>query len=322
MHLAFNIRATSILYSFILQNKGKGLWIIPVNCCHLIPACFIKANCPFEFVDVEKNSLCINENEVINRLTKTPLKYSGILIVRNYGEDKMQNSLFNRIRKSAPHIKIIDDACLSYPNFNIEIPDIVDLELYSTGYSKPLDIGYGGFAKIHTKDRLLSEINLDFDENALIEMNKYYTKSCNSLSPVGDLAFKRDWLNFKVIKKDKYVEEVNTSLTKAISQKNKLNKIYDELILSKFKEKRLSSNWRYNIRCNNPNYVLEKINEQGLFASQHYFPLNKVFGRGLCPIWEKTYSTILNLFNDHRFNDEKAMKCCKIINQFAKPIVN
>ena len=54
MYLAFNTRATSILYSFLLQNKGKGLWMIPVNICHLIPACFIKAKCPFEFIDVEK----------------------------------------------------------------------------------------------------------------------------------------------------------------------------------------------------------------------------------------------------------------------------
>ena len=320
MHLAFNIRATSILYSFLLQNKGEGLWIIPVNSCHLIPACFIKANCPFEFVDVEKNSLSIDENEVINRLTKTPLKYSGILIVRNYGEERPQNSFFNRIKKSAPHVKIIDDACLSYPNFNLEISDLVDLELYSTGYSKPLDIGYGGFAKLHTKDHLASVVNLNFDENSLIEMNKYYTKSCNSLTLAEDFFFKSDWLNFKIIRKDNYIEKVKSSLTKAISHKNRLNKIYDEFIMTKFKEGRLSTNWRYNIRCDNPSYVLKKINEKGLFASQHYYPLNKLFGKGSCPIWEKTYSTILNLFNDFRFNDKNAKECSRIINDFAKPV--
>ena len=322
MYLTFNTRATSILYSFLLQNKGKGLWMIPVNICHLIPACFIKAKCPFEFIDVEKKHLSINENEVIHRLTKAPLKYSGILTVRNYGEDKVQNTFFNRIKKTAPHLKIIDDACLSYPNFSDEISDLVDLELYSTGYSKPVDIGFGGFAKSHTKDHLRTDFNLDFDEHALSDMNRDYVKSCESSNLVEDSVFKSDWLNFKIIDKDKYIEEVKMSLQKAMSHKNKLNKTYDKFILSKLKEKRLSSNWRYNIRCDNPNYVLEKINEQGLFASQHYFPLNKVFGKGLCPIWEKTYTTILNLFNDYRFNDEKAKECCKIVNQFAKPIVD
>lgn len=322
MYLVFNTRATSILYSFLLQNKGKGSWMIPVNICHLIPACFIKANCPFEFIDVGKKHLSINENEVIHRLTKAPLKYSGILTVRNYGEDKVQNTFFNRIKKTAPHLKIIDDACLSYPNFSDEIPDLVDLELYSTGYSKPVDIGFGGFAKLHMKDHLGTDFNLDFDEHALSDMNRDYVNSCESSNLVEDSVFKSDWLNFKIIDKDKYIEEVKMSLQKAMSHKNKLNKIYDKFIMSKLKEKRLSSNWRYNIRCDNSNYVLEKINEQGLFASQHYFPLNKVFGKGLCPIWEKTYATILNLFNDYRFNDEKAKECCKIVNQYAKPIVD
>ena len=45
-------------------------------------------------------------------------------------------------------------------------------------------------------------------------------------------------------------------------------------------------------------FLLRTLMFFNFFASQHYFPLNKVFGRGLCPIWEKTYSTILNLFND------------------------
>ena len=61
-------------------------------------------------------------------------------------------------KKLAPHLKIIDDACLSYPNFNSKISHQVDLELYSTGYSKPVDIGYGGFAKIHDNQK---KINTD-----------------------------------------------------------------------------------------------------------------------------------------------------------------
>ena len=40
----------------------------------------------------------------------------------------------------------------------------------------------------------------------------------------------------------------------------------------------------------------DKIFENGLFASQHYFPLNRVFDSNLCPNWENAYKSILNLF--------------------------
>jgi len=320
MQLIFNIRATSILYSFLLKNKGNGLWMIPVNVCHLLPACFIKANCSFEIIDCDPKNLSIDEDEVLMRLSQRPEKYSGILTVRNYGENKAKKSFFKRLKSSSPHLKIIDDACLSFPNFNSKISDFVDLELYSTGYSKPVDIGYGGFAKLRTTDQLLIDENLFFDPNALKVMNNHYIKSCEDFTLVNDQIFENKWLECKAIEKDKYIEEVQVMLLKIISHKNDLNEIYDQFLLSRFKENRLSTNWRYHIRCENPGKVLQKLNTAGLFASQHYFPLSKVFGRGFCPVWEKTYSTVLNLFNDLRFDKEKANECGKIINEFAKPL--
>ena len=64
------------------------------------------------------------------------------------------------------------------------------------------------------------------------------------------------------------------------------------------------------------------VTKNGLFASQHYFPLNRVFDSNLCPNWENAFKSILNLFNDKRFTTEQAEKCCEIVNKYAKAINN
>lgn len=322
MKRIYNTRASAILFSFLLKNKGDGMWMIPVNVCHLLPACFIKADCPFEIIDVNNRTLTIDQDIVLQKLIKNPNKYSGILTVRNYGEEKGQISFFSKIKKQAPHLKIIDDACLGYPDFNNQLPKEVNLELYSTGYSKAIDIGYGGFGKIHANDSLENITDFNFDEKSLIEMNQYYINVINNSTHINNECFKSNWLNSELIDVKLYKEEVNAFIPKAKSHKAKLNEIYDDLLLPKFKEKRLSVHWRYNLRLANPNFVLDKIIQEGLFASRHYYPLNKVFTNTFCPEWETAYNFMLNLFNDFRFNEEKARECCKIINHYAKEVID
>ncbi len=106
MYLTFDIRATSILYSFLQKNKGNGIWIIPVNVCHLVPACFIKAKCPFEIVDVDKLKLDLDENQVIQKLIEYPRKYSGILSVRNYGGDYSKNHFLKKFENMNQILKL------------------------------------------------------------------------------------------------------------------------------------------------------------------------------------------------------------------------
>ena len=51
---------------------------------------------------------------------------------------------------------------------------LVDLELYSTGYSKPLDLGFGVFGKLHPQENQLKPMNLNFEKESLKKMNNYY----------------------------------------------------------------------------------------------------------------------------------------------------
>ena len=320
MQLVFDYRASSILYLFLLENKGSGKWMIPTNVCHFIPACFIKSNCPFEIIDVNLDTLRMSEEEVISRLIKDGRSYSGILTVRNFGEEFPQISLFNKIKKLAPHLIIIDDACLSYPDLDSTISHQVDLELYSTGYSKPVDISYGGFGKIQDNQKKIIPKELNFDEKKLKQMNSFYKGSLENSIGVKQTNFKTNWLLSKKINQKEYINNVKLNITKSRIHREKINNTYEKYLNPRLKETRLSTNWRYNIRLSNPRKVLEKIFEKGLFASQHYYPLNLAFKKGHCPNWENVYKTMLNLFNDHRFSELQAKKCCQIINRYGKEL--
>ena len=317
MKLVFNIRATSILYAFLKKNfNSTKIWMLPVNTCHLIPACFIKANVSYEFIDVDPISLSIDESKVLNRLKENSNRYAGVLCVRNFGDLRVSFDFFKRLKNIQPSLLIIDDACLSFPDLDTLISPYVDLELYSTGYSKPIDLGYGGFGKL-SKDYNLELVELSYKKEALDLMNSKYVQSVKSIKIIETNDFKSNWLASAKINQKEYVNQVIDRYPQIIKHKKNLNSIYRQNINPIFHEKRLSNNWRFNLNVGNASILIRKIFENGLFASQHYFPLNKIFDSGNCPIWEKQYENIINLFNDHRFSIKQANKICKIINEFG-----
>lgn len=321
MQLLCSTRASSLLYSFLHSQKGEGVWMIPVNVCHLLPATLIKAEKSFEIIDVCKKTLDIDEEFILEQISNNPKRYAGLLSVRSYGKETANQVFFQQIKAIAPHLKIIDDACLSFPNLESQLPKEVDLELYSTGYSKPVDLGYGGFGKFQTD---LSNEHLDevFDENYLNQINTHYVQSMKKQERVDFQLFKTNWLNLGAIDEVNYVEQIKLSIDEARKHKHQINEVYNSLLKPSLREKRLSSNWRYSIRVSNPEVVLNEITNNGLFASQHYFPLNKVFGHSSCPNWERVFDSLINLFNDSRFTVEQAEMCCKIINQSAEEVTH
>ena len=62
-------RACSLIYSFI-KEQDAGVWLLPVNVCPDVPLTFYSAKIPFEFVDINPTTLCIDENECLALLKK------------------------------------------------------------------------------------------------------------------------------------------------------------------------------------------------------------------------------------------------------------
>jgi len=74
-------------------------------------------------------------------------------------------------------------------------------------------------------------------------------------------------------------------------------------------------NWRFNIKVPKRNELLEKIFEVGLFASTHYPSVTHLFNQIKASNAEEYNTNILNLFNDFRFDLDKAKKITSLINE-------
>ncbi len=75
--------------------------------------------------------------------------------------------------------------------------------------------------------------------------------------------------------------------------------------------------WRLPVLCSSSRFAREltqKLRSHGISASNHYFPLNLLFGRGSCPVTEDIASRIINLWVDNTVNMETIRKTIKLIN--------
>ena len=63
---------------------------------------------------------------------------------------------------------------------------------------------------------------------------------------------------------------------------------------------------------NDKNKILERIFSMNLFASSHYKVLDE--NKQNYPVATALHTNIINLFNDIYFDEDKALKICKIIN--------
>jgi hypothetical protein len=285
-------RASKILFNFLKSNNTYKPFIIPANICNIIPQTFLAAEINFVIVDISNDNLCINQNKVIDMLKMDPDKYGGMLFVRTYGIDDSFSDFFEKVRSINNRFIIIDDACLCKPNLDYILDEFIDFKLFSTGYSKYIDIDYGGFGFI--KNRFYYDIH----DTILLR--------CNSLT--------------KNKGEKEYVHLIQERLPKTIEHKKTINYIYSENLKNiKILDDKFQ-NWRFNILI--PEYfqslILKNLFNNGLFASSHYESIGTVSFRKKMKNTNKIHMTIINLFNDFNYSNEMALKSCIIINSTIK----
>jgi hypothetical protein len=316
MYFLSAYRASSILYQIAVANKGY--WIIPDNVCHVVLATLVLADCIPIVLDVDKKSLELNHNYVLQRV-KQNNSIRGIIIVRAFGNDKLDYSEFiQNVRKINPTISIVDDRCLCDPMFQ-KFDSDADYYLYSTGYSKFVDLGFGGFC---FSKRKIMTLSLSYSEKDDKDFNNFFSKIINSNLSVNQTDIynisKKKWLNFKTLDSN-YLELVQKKHVTSLEHKNVINKIYlnirkDLLLGNDFNV------WRFNILIDNRQEILNLLFNNGIFCSKHYFPISKLLRQLPNPIWNFYSSHIINLFNDSRCSELMAIKSVEIINKYGRTL--
>ena len=152
IHTVFAARASAILYHLVMSvPAARGVYLLPANVCPVVPLTLIAAQRPFEFIDLDPVSLCMSHAFVQQRLASTALpRVAGIIFVRTYGVTFDVTSEFQSLKTAQPELLLVDDRCLSRPLVEREEVDWqgADVLLFSTGYAKPVDVGFGGFAHL------------------------------------------------------------------------------------------------------------------------------------------------------------------------------
>lgn len=303
-------RASAILYSLLVQQADKSPWLLPANICPVVPLTFLKARIPFELVDISPDTLHMDLEQAETLIRER--QFGGLLYAHTYGESSTPNGFFEAIKRISPKLVIIDDRCLCIPGLEPDPLNQADVQLYSTGYAKIVDLSSGGYAFLRD-DLDYVPAQLPFHPRYYEELEKAYKAS------IGERArfFYRDsdWLETStpIPAWDKYLERVERKLLQSLEQRISLNQIYASLLPVEIQLPGGFQTWRFNVRVKDKQRVLDRIFSAGLFASSHYVSLAGIMAEGRAPHAEHLADHVLNLFNDHHFSTDQVEHVCKVI---------
>ena len=310
MQLVQAPRASAILYSLLVNRRDQSPWLLPANICPIVPITFLKAQVPFQFVDISSQTLHM-DLEQAEELIKNS-KIGGLLYAHTYGEVSTPSEFFGTIKNLFPDLMIIDDRCLCVPDLEFDPNNKADIQLYSTGYAKIVDLNFGGYAFM--SDAVdYQPAHLPFDpvhheevekayKVAVIRREKFDYQDSNWLETDTPMPA---WLE--------YSRRITKSLAGSLEHRASLNHVYANMLPVELQLPAPFQTWRFNIRVRDKQRILDAIFASGLFASSHYASLAGIMDSGRAPEAETLERSILNLFNDHHFSLDQAEQVCKII---------
>ena len=301
-------RASAILYHVLASREQKKPWLLPANICPIVPITFLKARVPFELVDISAETLHMDLQQVEGRIRQR--KFGGLFYAHTYGEPSTPIEFFDGIKFLNPELMIVDDRCLCIPEF--EAQSSADMILYSTGYAKIVDMHFGGYAFL-TNSLAYQPAKLTFNADDHDEIEKAYKKAVQER--VRFVYHDLDWLETDASMPEwqDYRLQIENGLKLSLDQRATLNEIYASRLPPELQLPQEFQTWRFNVRVKNRSKVMKAIFEAGLFASSHYASLAGIMAEGPAPHAAALASEVINLFNDHHFDADRAAQVCDLI---------
>lgn len=302
-------RASAILYHVLTGQKEKDTWLLPANICPIVPITFLKAQVPFELVDISTETLHIDLQQVEDRIKQH--KCGGLLYSHTYGEPSTPTDFFHRIKSLNPGLLIVDDRCLCIPEFEVQSP--ADVILYSTGYAKIVDLDFGGYAFIKNYVEY-QPTKLPFNKDDQDEIEILYKRAVQER--VRFVYQDMDWLETDGILPEwgDYRQRIESELKMSLDQHARLNEVYAFRLPLEVQLPQNYQLWRFNIRVKNKLAIMKAVFEAGLFASSHYASLAGIMvAEGQALQADTLANEVINLFNDYHFDTDKAMQICDLI---------
>jgi len=303
-------RASTIIYSLLIHQEDQRPWLLPANICPIVPITFLKARVPFQFVDISARTLHMDLEQAEALIKKRT--FGGLLYAHTYGEASTPNEFFESIKSFSPDLIVVDDRCLCIPDVEADPANKADIQLYSTGYAKIVDLNFGGYAFI--PDAVdYQPASLSFHPQHHEEIEQSYKHAIRQ--QVKFVYQDSDWLetDTPVQTWDEYRRQIEDNLMGSLGHRAQLNQIYASRLPIQIQLPGGFQTWRFNIRVKKKQPILDGIFSAGLFASSHYTSLANIMDDDRAPQAEILAANVINLFNDHHFTAEQAEQVCKII---------
>lgn len=303
-------RASAIIYNLLAALQDSRPWLLPANICPIVPITFFKARVPFDLVDISEDTLHVDLDQVYNLLKQR--KFGGFLYAHTYGEPSIPQDFFGKIKTEFPGLFVLDDRCLCIPQTGPDPETNADLTLFSTGYSKVVDLKGGGFAFLK-EDVPYQPTTLPYTAADHETIEQDYKRAIRARR---DYEYHdSDWLEShpQVPAWHDYSQQIEGKINGAMANRAELNGIYSDRLPRDIQLPAEYQNWRFNIRVKNQGKILTAIFDSRLFASAHYASLAGIMTKGRAPQAEALAGEVINLFNSHRFTTSQAEEACKII---------
>jgi len=314
MKFVFEARASAILYNLLRAQQTQRTFILPANICPIVPLAFYKAGVPFEFIDISPSTLCLDAAQTLTRLKNTPQAYGGVLFAHTYGAETTFESFFSEIKQLAPHVMLIDDCCLCAPRFGNSIETNADVILFSTGYAKIVELGFGGYAYLNDALPYVKN-SLAYDPSALNELTAAYK---NAIAHKTRFAYTDSaWLDTATppVEPQPYQTHAQATLDRALTHRAALNTVYMKHLPADIQLPAEFQTWRFQIRVPQRDTLVREIFDAGYFAGTHYASLAGIFTEiDDAPHSRALAANVINLFNDHHFDVVRARAVCEIVN--------
>ena len=304
-------RASGLLYAYA-QGMPAGTWLVPANSCPDVPATLIAAGHRVETVDVQSSTLVIDGELLRERVARGPVR--GILVISSYGltEIAWTHSLWSELKSLQPDLKIVWDRCLGYPELaSRELLEVVDMELFSTGRAKSLDLGRGGWAVTRQP---LKACERAFQQEDLEAWEAQIKHHRGLGTPLAQQSIHCHWLNTGPVAPD-YLDQVPSGLGEAVSHRTSLNHIYACALPPEACLPDSFQHWRFNLLTNERETLLQTLFANGLWASGHYQDVSPMFGLTPCPVTRGLGRHVVNLFTDGTYNRERAERTAGLVRE-------
>ena len=310
MRRVFAQRASTVLYRLLLGRQDDRPWLLPANICPIVPLVFLKAGVPMEWIDIDADSLCLDLRELLHRVDAHPTRYGGALFVHTYGRAQRLDGVIDSLHQIAPDLTFVDDRCVCWPEFE-PINEQANVTLFSTGYAKPVDIGFGGYAFL--RETVGYDDSDDaYDPKALESLTEQYKQRIAAGRPIRNAD--GDWLDHSTptLDFDGYQTKVIEATSAARHHQAALREIYAAIPAS---VRLPDGDWRTHLRLPERDAFVEKMFRSDLFCGTHYAPVSKIFGHADAPNAERLHQDVVNLFDDRYYTQEQAQRTVRLIEE-------